>query len=234
MVLRFAAKAMYPNTQKRNVCQSENRGNMLTIPTNAPPGYHVLAKPTGAVCNLDCKYCFFLSKEMLYPGSRFRMADELLELYIKQLLESQRVPEVNIAWQGGEPTLMGLDFFRRAVELTESLRMPEQTILYSMQTNGVLLDDEWCSFFKEHSFLIGLSIDGPRQIHDTYRVNKGGSGTFTQVMRGLSFLQKHEVEYNTLTTVHAANGDHALEVYRFLRDEVNSQFMQFIPSGAGY
>jgi uncharacterized protein len=199
------------------------------IPENAPPAYHVLAKPTGAVCNLDCKYCFFLSKEMLYPGSRFRMADELLETYIRQLIESHRVPEVTIAWQGGEPTLMGLDFFRRSVEYADKYKKPDQTINYSMQTNGTKLDDEWCAFFKEHNFLIGISIDGPPEIHDTYRVNKGGQGTFDQVMRGLDYLKKHSVEFNILCTVHTANVDRPVEVYRFFRDELGAQFIQFIP-----
>jgi uncharacterized protein len=197
--------------------------------TNTPLAYHVLAKPTGAVCNLDCKYCFFLSKEMLYPGSRFRMADELLETYLRQLVESHRTPEVMVAWQGGEPTMMGLDFFHRAVDYAQKYKKPQQTIQYTMQTNGVLLNDEWGEFFKAHNFLIGLSIDGPQELHDTYRVNKGGQGTFNQVMRGLRVLQKHKVEYNILTTVHAANADYPLEVYRFLRDEVKAQFMQFIP-----
>jgi uncharacterized protein len=198
------------------------------IPENAPPAYHVLAKPTGAVCNLDCKYCFFLSKEMLYPGSRFRMADELLETYIRQLVESHRVPEVTIAWQGGEPTLMGLDFFRRSVEYANKYKKPNQTLNYSMQTNGTKLDDEWCAFFKEHNFLIGISFDGPPDLHDTYRVNKGGQGTFDQVMRGLDYLKKHDAEFNILCTVHAANVDRPVEVYRFFRDELGAQFIQFI------
>jgi uncharacterized protein len=198
------------------------------IPENAPPAYHVLVKPTGAVCNLDCKYCFFLSKEMLYPGSRFRMADELLETYIRQLIESHRVPEVTIAWQGGEPTLMGLDFFRLSVEYANKYKKPNQTIQYSMQTNGTKLDDEWCAFFKEHNFLIGISFDGPPDVHDTYRVNKGGQGTFDQVMRGLDYLKKHDAEFNILCTVHAANVDRPVEVYRFFRDELGAQFIQFI------
>ncbi|MEA3441811.1 MAG: anaerobic sulfatase maturase [Chloroflexota bacterium] len=195
---------------------------------NAPPAYHVLAKPTGAVCNLDCEYCFFLSKEMLYPGSRFRMADELLETYIKQLLESHQTPEVTIAWQGGEPTLMGLDFFERSVEYAEKYRLPHQKINYSMQTNGTKLDDEWCAFFKQHNFLIGLSVDGPREIHDTYRVDKGGKGSFDRVMRGWEFLTKHAVDTNILCTVHAANENRPLEVYRFFRDDMGAEFVQFI------
>jgi len=202
---------------------------MTAIPENAPLGYHVLAKPTGATCNLDCKYCFFLSKEMLYPDSRFRMADELLEAYIQQLVESHRTPEVTLAWQGGEPTLMGLDFFKRSVDLAEKYKGPGQIVTYTMQTNGTRLDDEWCAFFKKNNFLIGLSVDGPREIHDTYRVNKGGQGTFDQVMRGWEYLKKHQVEFNILCTVHAANADHPVEVYRFFRDELGANFVQFIP-----
>jgi uncharacterized protein len=197
-------------------------------PASAPPAFHLLAKPTGAVCNLDCKYCFFLSKEMLYPGSRFRMADALLETYIRQLIESQQVPDVSIAWQGGEPTLMGLDFFRRSVEYVEKYKRPNMTVQHTMQTNGTQLDDEWCAFFKEHDFLIGLSVDGPREIHDTYRVNKGGAGSFDQVMRGWEVLRKHDVDVNILCTVHAANAGRPLEVYRFFRDELHAEFMQFI------
>jgi serine-type anaerobic sulfatase-maturating enzyme len=195
-----------------------------------PRAFHLLAKPTGAVCNLDCSYCFFLSKEMLYPGSRFRMADELLEAYVKQLIEAHAgVPEVAIAWQGGEPTLMGVDFFRRSVELAEGCLQPGQRAAYTIQTNGTLLDEEWAAFFKENEFLVGISIDGPRELHDTYRVNKGGKGSFDQVMHGLSFLNDAEVDWNALTTVHAANGDRGREVYRFLRDECGARFIQFIP-----
>ena len=201
----------------------------FTLPKNAPPAFHLLAKPTGAVCNLDCKYCFFLSKEMLYPGSRFRMADELLETYIRQLLESHQIPEVNVAWQGGEPTLMGLDFFKRSVEYAQKYRRPEQQVTYTIQTNGTKLDDEWCAYFKEHNFLVGISIDGPRELHDTYRVNKGGQGSFDQVMRGLEYLKKHQVDFNILCTVHAANQDHPLDVYQFFRDELEAQYIQFIP-----
>src|SRR3990172_7310404 len=129
---------------------------MLTFPQNTTPVSHVLVKPTAAVCNLDCKYCFFLSKEMLYPGSRFRMADDLLETYIRQLLEGHQAPEVTLAWQGGEPTLMGLDFFRRSVELVEKHKRPGQTVQHTIQTNGTKLDDEWCAFFKENGFLVGI------------------------------------------------------------------------------
>jgi uncharacterized protein len=202
----------------------------MTISDSLPYGFHVLAKPTGAVCNLDCKYCFFLSKELLYPGSRFRMADDLLADYIRQLLEGQRsAPEVNIAWQGGEPTLMGLDFFRRVVELALQYRQPGQHILHSIQTNGTRLNDEWAAFFRQHNFLVGLSVDGPQPLHDAYRVDKGGRGTFEQVMRGWQVLRQRAVDANILCTVHAANAEHPLDVYRFFRDELMAEFIQFIP-----
>ena len=200
-----------------------------TRPANAPAYFHVLAKPTGAICNLDCEYCFFLSKEALYPGSPFRMQDDVLESYIKQVLESQLAPQVTIAWQGGEPTLMGLDFFERTIELTRKYTKPGMQVEHTIQTNGTKLDDEWCQFFKRHNFLVGLSLDGPRHMHDTYRVDKSGDGTFDRVMEAARKLQQYNVDFNILCTVHAGNADHPLEVYRFFRDEVKTDFIQFIP-----
>lgn len=193
------------------------------------PAFHVLVKPTGATCNLDCAYCFYLSKEMLYPGSRFRMAEGLLDEYVRQLIATHDTPRVTIAWQGGEPTLMGLDFFRRSVDLAEKYRGPGMVIDYTIQTNGTLIDDAWGPFLREHRFLVGISIDGPQKMHDEYRVDRGGAPTFDRVMRGLGILRKHGVEYNVLTTLHRSNADHPVEVYRFLRDECGAQFMQFIP-----
>jgi uncharacterized protein len=195
----------------------------------APAAFHVMMKPRGAICNLDCKYCYFLSKEMLYPGSRFRMADGLLEEYTKQYIAAQHVPEVTFAWQGGEPTLMGLEFFQRAVALQQHYRKPGMKIYNAFQTNGVLLDDAWCKFFRAHDFLIGLSMDGPPDLHDHYRVDKGGAGTHHKVLAAARLLQKHRVEFNILTTVHAGNVEHPLAVYRYLRDVVGTQYMQFIP-----
>jgi uncharacterized protein len=203
-----------------------------SFPTDpdAPAAFHLLAKPTGAICNLDCEYCFFLSKEMLYPGSRFRMAEDLLETYLRQLIEAHaRSPEVTVAWQGGEPTMMGLDFFHRSVELAEHYRMPHQRIAYTIQTNATLIDEEWAAFFKEAAFLVGVSIDGPKEIHDAYRVDKGGKGTFDRVMAGLGHLRDAGVDWNALTTIHAANQDRGREVYRFLRDRCSARFIQFIP-----
>ena len=197
--------------------------------TFLPPRIHVLSKPTGAICNLDCSYCFFLDKEELYPGSKFRMTNEILEIYIRQLIEAHKTPKVTVAWQGGEPTLMGVDFFRKAIAYQEKYRKPGMTFENTLQTNGTLLDDEWCEFFKENNYLIGLSLDGPRELHDANRVDKKGSPTFDRVMRGLRLLQKHGVEYNILTTINRINAAHPLEVYRFLRDEVKTTWIQFIP-----
>jgi uncharacterized protein len=191
--------------------------------------FSLLAKPTGPICNLDCEYCFFLSKEMLYPGDRFRMADDLLQEYVRQLLESQPGPEVTFAWQGGEPTMMGLDFYRRLIELVDEHRRPDQQVAHTIQTNATLLNDDWAAFFKEHNFLVGVSIDGPQHLHDTYRVDKRGIGSFDRVIGGYEVLRRHEVDVNILCTVNAANQDHPMDVYRFLRDDLNAQFIQFIP-----
>lgn len=197
--------------------------------TTAPPAFHIMIKPRGPICNLDCTYCYYLSKEKLYPGSNFRMIDEVLESFTRQYIEAQRVPEVTFGWQGGEPLLMGIDFFRRAVELQQKYCRPGMHIINAFQTNGVLLNDEWCRFFHQHNFLIGLSVDGPQQVHDAYRVDKAGQPSFDRVMAGADFLKKHQVEFNILACVHAANAEYPLEVYRFLRDEIGAQFMQFIP-----
>jgi uncharacterized protein len=198
-------------------------------PTGAPPYFHVLAKPTGSICNLDCEYCFFLSKEALYPGDRFRMTEGLLETYIRQIIEAQAGSDVTIAWQGGEPTLMGLGFFEHAVELAESYRRPDQTLHHTIQTNGTLLTPEWCQFLSERDFLVGLSVDGPRELHDAYRVDKKGRPSFDRVMRGHRLLVEYGVEFNVLCTVHAANQQHPLDVYRFFRDELGAKHVQFIP-----
>ena len=196
----------------------------------APAAFHVMSKPTGAICNLDCEYCFFLSKDQLYPGSGFRMEPHVHDAYISQLLAAHDdADEVVVAFQGGEPTLMGLDFFRRTLELEEKYRRPGQRILNTMQTNATLLDDEWAAFLCEHGFLVGVSIDGPREMHDAYRVDKGGKPTFDRVVRGIDVLRRHAVDWNALTTVNAANGDHGRAVYTFLRDELGAQYIQFIP-----
>lgn len=191
--------------------------------------YHLLAKPAGAACNLGCQYCFFLSKEQLYPDQSYLMTEEMQDRYIRQLIDSSDSDEVQIAWQGGEPTLRGLDFFRRSVDLAERYRKPHQRILHTIQTNGTLIDDEWAAFFKEHGYLVGISIDGPRELHDAFRVTKRGQGSFDDVIRGWSILRRHEVDVNVLCTVHSVNAHHPQEVYRFFRDDLGAEYIQLIP-----
>lgn len=213
----------------------------MTGPTPAParpapattgaavfPGFHIMTKPIGPVCNLDCSYCFYLEKQKLFPsGENFKMTDEVLESYIRQYIEAQHVPSVSFAWQGGEPTLLGIRFFRKVVELQRRYANGKE-ISNALQTNGTLLDDEWCEFLAREKFLVGLSIDGPARLHDAYRVTKKGGGSYEKVLAGLRLLKKHGVEFNTLTVVSRANSKHPLEVYRFLR-EIGSGFIQFIP-----
>jgi uncharacterized protein len=201
----------------------------MNIKSNAATAFHIMTKPRGAICNLDCKYCYFLSKEQLYPKSNFRMSETLLEEYTRQYIAAQQVPEVTFAWQGGEPTLMGLDFFKQAVVYQQKHKKPGMQILNALQTNAVTLDDEWCAFFKKYDFLVGVSLDGTGPLHDFYRVDKGGKPSFDKVLHGIELLKQHKVEFNILTTVHAANAAYPLEIYRFLRDEVKTQFIQFIP-----
>ena len=196
----------------------------------SPPSFHLLAKPAGAACNLGCKYCFFLSKENLYAQRESPLMDEaLLDAYLCQLMESSPGPQVQVAWQGGEPMLRGLDFYRRSVELAAKYRRPGQSVLHTMQTNGTLVDDEWAAFFAEHGYLVGLSIDGPRAMHDAFRIDKKGLGTFDAVQRGWDTLRRHGVDTNVMCTIHAANQDHPLEVYRFFRDELQARYIQLIP-----
>ncbi len=190
--------------------------------------FHIMTKPTGSICNLDCEYCFYLEKEKLYPDkTEWAMNDEVLESYIKQYIASQKTGEVNFTWQGGEPALLGVDYFRTVIEI-EKKYSGGKKISNSFQTNGVLLNDEWCEFFAENNFLIGLSIDGPEEIHNKYRIYKGGQPSFKDVMRAIELLKKHNVEFNTLTCVQKDNSYKAKEVYSFLK-EVGSGFMQFIP-----
>jgi uncharacterized protein len=192
--------------------------------------FHVMAKPAGSTCNLDCKYCFYLSKEHLAKGpGTGEMSDETLELFIQQYIQGVTGPEVVFSWQGGEPTLRGIDFFRRAVALQKKHAQPNQRIENDLQTNGVLIDEKWASFLKENRFLVGLSIDGPRELHDAYRVNKGGAPTFDKVMAAANLLRKHGVRFNTLTCMHRGNASRPLDVYRFLRRELDSTAIQFIP-----
>lgn len=197
-------------------------------PVGASRNFHILTKPIGPICNLDCKYCFYLEKQKLYPSERqWRMSDEVLEEYVRQYIQGQSSQEIYFAWQGGEPTLLGVEFFQKAVTLQKKYA-GGKTISNALQTNGTLLDGKWCEFLATENFLIGLSIDGPRELHDKYRPDKGQQPTFDSVMRGLKFLQKHKVAFNTLTVVNRGNSCQPLEVYRFLKS-IGSEFMQFIP-----
>jgi uncharacterized protein len=157
------------------------------------------------------------------------MADSLLETYIRQLLEAQPGPDITLAWHGGEPTLMGLEFFRRSLHHVARHRRAGTKVEHTIETNGVELDDNWCAFFRRHDFLVSLSLDGPRAMHDAYRIDKDGQPTFEKVMRAVRLLQKHGVDFNIVVTAHAANAEHPLEVYRFLRDEVRTRFIHVLP-----
>ncbi len=190
--------------------------------------FHVMAKPIGPLCNLDCAYCFYLEKERLYPAAKnWRMSDEVLESFIRQKLAANRNPVEVFAWQGGEPTLLGVEFFERVVALQKKYA-DGRKVENAFQTNGVLLDDRWCEFLAANEFLVGISIDGPQELHDRYRVDRGGKPTFEKVLHGIELLKKHGVAFNTLTVVQRHNANHPLEVYRFLR-EIGSGYMQFIP-----
>lgn len=192
-------------------------------------GCHVMAKPSSSICNLDCSYCFYLEKEKLYPdqNKNWKMNDETLELYIQQHIEAQPGVEVQFAWQGGEPTLMGIDFFHRVVQLCEKYA-GNKRIKHAFQTNGILLNDTWCNLFKHHDFLIGISIDGPADLHDVYRVNRSKKSTHAKVMEGIQYLKKHNIEFNTLTVVHDLNSQQPERVYQFLKS-IGSTYLQFIP-----
>lgn len=195
-------------------------------PTRA---FHAMAKPSGSECNLNCTYCFYLEKQALYPAQpSLRMDDATLEAYIRHYIAaSEPQDEVAFTWQGGEPTLLGLDFYRRAVALQAQYGVGRR-ISNSFQTNGVLLDDEWCMFLAQHRFLVGLSLDGPAEIHNQYRVTKGGRPTHKLVMRALKLLQQHGVDYNVLACVNRSSAREPLKVYDFLCD-AGVEFIQFIP-----
>ena len=191
--------------------------------------FHVMAKPTGSRCNLNCDYCFFLKKKYLYPESNLRMSDEVMASYVRQTIEAHNAPTVTIAWQGGEPTLMGIDFFRRSIDVIKKTARPGINVEKTLQTNGILIDEEWCKFLHDNHFLVGLSIDGPRHLHDAYRRDKNGNSVFDKVVNAARLMQKYTVEFNILCTINAKNSLRPLEVYRFFRDTLKTPYLQFIP-----
>lgn len=200
----------------------------------APPSrlrrsFHVIAKPIGARCNLDCAYCYYLHKKDLLPGtSTGRISDDLLEEYIRQYIAGQDLEPIAFSWHGGEPTLLGLDFFRKVVELQQR-HAGAKCIKNDVQTNGLLLDAAWCEFFKEHGFLVGLSIDGPKHLHDRFRLNQQGEGSFDGAFRAAGLLRQYGVTFNILTVVSSVNARHPVEVYRFLTEELGCRRLQWLP-----
>lgn len=196
--------------------------NPLSMPT------YVMAKPNGSSCNLNCSYCYYLEKEKLYENrKKMQMSDNTLELYVESYIQAQPVPEVLFTWHGGETLLRDISFYRKALYFQQKYGRGRR-IDNSLQTNGTLLNDEWCRFFKDNNFLIGISIDGPEHCHDHYRKNKGGKDTFNQVMKGIELLQKHGVEFNTLSVINDYNVDYPLEIYNFFK-EIGSKYMQLSP-----
>ena len=191
-----------------------------------PTAFTTMIKPVGSLCNLDCDYCYYLGKADLYGGRQPKMSDELLERYISQYIEAVQVPTVTFCWHGGEPLLAGIDFYEKAVALQNRYRGNKQ-IENSLQTNGLLINPDWCDFFRQNNFLIGLSLDGPKEIHDAYRHDRGGQPTFDRVMRGLEMMAVNGVEYNTLSTINDRCAGQGKKVYQFMRSV--SRYMQFLP-----
>ena len=188
-----------------------------------------MVKTVGAICNLDCHYCYYLKKENLYPkGSVFRMNDELLENYISQHIQATPKEIVSFSWHGGEPTLIGLDYFRKAVALQKKHLPPNKKLINGIQTNGLLIDDAWCEFLAQENFYIGLSLDGPKDLHDRYRVTKGQKPTHKQVVQAFQLLRRHKVHVDLLCVVHDVNVKHPTAVYRHLK-EIGGEYLQFLP-----
>lgn len=191
--------------------------------------FQVFVKPAGSICNLDCRYCYYLKKEHLYPeGESFRMPDDLLEEYIVQHIEASAGQTINFSWHGGEPVLLGLDYFQKIVALQRKHQPRNQRVTNGIQTNGILLDENWCRFFAAEGFSVGLSLDGPQEMHDRYRVTKGRKPTHREVMRGYGLLRQNRIPCDILCVVHAENVKRPTEVYRFFR-EIGAQYIGFLP-----
>lgn len=191
--------------------------------------FQVFAKPAGAICNLDCRYCYYLEKRDLYPaGEPPHMSDDLLEQYIVQHIEASPNPVVTFCWHGGEPTVLGVDYFRRVVALQRKHQHPGRRIVNGMQTNGLLLDEDWCRFFSAEGFRVGLSLDGPAELHDRYRVTRGRQPSHAQAMRAFELLRRHRVPCDILCVVHNENVVHPIRVYRFFK-RIGARYLGFLP-----
>lgn len=205
---------------------ADKMNNTFVSPFAKP--VYVMMKPAGAVCNLACDYCYYLEKKKLYPAVKNQvMSEQLLEKFIREYLECQTMPQVLFTWHGGEALMRPVSFYKRALELQRQYARGRQ-IDNSIQTNGTLLDDEWCRFFRENNFLVGISVDGPQRFHDEYRRNKQGQPSFYKVMKGIELLKKHRVEYNAMAVVNDYNVDYPLEFYRFFK-EIDCRYIQFTP-----
>ena len=185
-------------------------------------------KPAGARCNLNCAYCFYLPKKKIYPGSDFSMSLATLEEFTKQFLALQK-NEATIVFQGGEPLLRDISFYEKAMDYQVRYNKNKVKINNAVQTNGTLITDAWCEFFKNNKILVGVSLDGPQPLHDHFRKDAAGKNTFDRVVHGIRLLQKHKVDYNILSTIHAGNAEKPLECYRFFRDTLGAEYLQFIP-----
>ena len=209
-----------------------SRSEQLTfqdaVQLSSPAMFNLMLKPIGSACNLDCSYCYYLDKAMQYGGREPVMDDELLERCIRECIAANTAGQASFCWHGGEPLLLGVDFFRRAVALQKRYAEGRQ-ISNTIQTNGMLIDAEWCDFFAENDFLVGLSLDGPRDVHDAFRRTRGGEGTFDRVMRAVGQMLERGVEFNTLSVVNSLSEGRGAEIYVFLRD-AGSRFMQFLPA----
>lgn len=209
----------------------DSRPNTLTLDDalrlTGPVAFNIMLKPAGSLCNLDCHYCYYLDKSEIYGGREPRMSMEMLETVVKAYIEANDVPEVTFNWHGGEPLVLGKDFYRTALQFERKYSNGKK-IHNTLQTNGTLLDEQWAALFREGDFLIGISIDGPQSIHDRYRRDRGGAPSFERVMRGLQYLREGGVEFNTMSTVNHASEGHGLEVYQFLKS-IGSHYMQFMP-----
>jgi uncharacterized protein len=229
--MRKISGDIFSEENEITVSVNAHNADRITIDTpdeSSVQGFHVLAKPIGPACNLNCEYCFYLEKKAFFAANEnYRMSDRVLETFVQKYIRCNDIPEIPFAWQGGEPTLIGLDFFRKAVSLQKQYNHGKK-ITNALQTNGTLLDDEWCEFLAKNNFLVGLSLDGPGDIHNRYRVDGRGAGTFNSVMKAIELMHKHGVEYNVLACITRESANQPLDVYHFFKNH-GVRFIQFIP-----